>query len=96
MFGPKAAKSLSTTLGAFGCSQQTALQSQVKDVTVQSQITQCIGCMFVHFCTEEDLSSLRVKIQAEVKNLRGQGLQEAKVLPPLLLSKVNATLAMQK
>eukprot|EP00971_Amphidinium_carterae_P284059 5639724-Amphidinium_carterae.2 len=70
--------------------------SSAKEVILDLAVTKATACVLFHLAKEKEPASLRAKIQAELKSLREDGLQEKELLHPLLYTRVQHALSMRK
>eukprot|EP00971_Amphidinium_carterae_P062948 1245797-Amphidinium_carterae.3 len=84
-----------TTFKSLSESEDTSLLQTAQETIVQSYATRSMGVLLGQFHEEQNITKLRAKIQAEVRVLRTNGLNEKSALPPLLLDKVLRVLRCQ-
>ena len=89
---PEAMADFEATHGCFGEKKDEELWLQIKAAKMMAVITRAHACLFRAFGTKK-AEALRTQVQAEVRELRAQGLHERDCLAKPLFEKVKGALA---
>ena len=79
--------------GTFEKTADVELESAVAATMMRAQATKHNACCLVVLQKEKDAGLARSKLQAEIRELRAEGLREAEVLHPIIWSRIQKAMA---